>query len=123
MTGNTSQCEGDYLVNENIIVVNIHYRLGIFGRTLKIKSSLIRKFISNYISGFLCTHDEEAYGNAGLKDQVLGLKWIYNNIQGFGGDKQRITLMGYSSGSASINYLQLINATEGMNEIAKNNYY
>lgn len=40
----------------------------------------------------------EYNGNAGMKDQVLAIKWVNENIKQFGGDKNRITLMGHSSG-------------------------
>jgi len=35
--------------------------------------------------GFLSTGDDAASGNWGMKDQVLALKWIQQNIQNFGG--------------------------------------
>lgn len=41
----------DYFLKENVIVVTINYRLGVFG--------------------FLSAPDKGIYGNMGLKDQVI----------------------------------------------------
>lgn len=68
----------DLLIEENVIFVTVNYRVGPFG--------------------FLSLGTREYSGNMGLKDIRLALKWIYNNIEHFGGDKTRITINGGSSG-------------------------
>ncbi|XP_023311382.1 bile salt-activated lipase isoform X1 [Anoplophora glabripennis] len=75
----------DLLLDQDVIIVGLHYRVGIFG--------------------FLSTGDLVVPGNNGLKDQILGLRWIKENIERFGGDPDNITIFGQSAGSASIGYL------------------
>ena len=41
-------------------------------------------------------------GNYGLQDMVFGLKWIHEHIADFGGDPDKITIMGQSTGAMSI---------------------
>ncbi len=42
--------------------------------------------------GFLLTglEDGQASGNFGILDQKMALKWVYNNIEAFGGDNQKV---------------------------------
>ena len=51
--------------------------------------------------GFMTTLDEHLPGNYGFLDMVESLKWINENIQFFGGDPDKVTVGGYSTGGAS----------------------
>lgn len=82
----------DYLLDKDVILVTINYRIGVFG--------------------FLSTGDEEAPGNFALKDQKLALQWIQVNILAFGGDPKQVTLFGQSAGATSIHFHALVNYKE-----------
>jgi len=72
----------DYLLDQQVVLVTVNYRLGPFG--------------------FFTTGDGSASGNYGLHDQTLALQWVKDNIAVFGGDPERVTIFGESAGGASI---------------------
>jgi carboxylesterase type B len=68
-------------------------------------------------TGFLSLENEEVPGNAGLKDQVMALRWVQQNIKQFGGDPGNVTLFGQSAGGVSVQYHMLSPMSKGMNNL------
>jgi len=86
--------------NPDIVIVSFNYRLGIFG------------FID-----FAEIPGGEAYpdaANLGLLDQIAALKWVRENIAAFGGDPDKITVMGFESGATSICLLAACEEAKGL---------
>jgi para-nitrobenzyl esterase len=72
-----------------MVVVTINYRLGAFG------------FLSH---SKLSTEsaDHPTSGNYGMEDQRAALKWVRDNIAGFGGNPGNITIYGESAGAGAV---------------------
>lgn len=92
--GNSSLYSPVLLLRENVIVVTLNYRVGVYG--------------------FLSTSDLSSPGNYGLKDQLIALKWVQANIVKFGGDPGKVTIFGESAGSASVGFHLLSNQAKGL---------
>ncbi|KYM81026.1 Neuroligin-1 [Atta colombica] len=69
-----------------LIVVSINFRLGVLG------------FLKTGSKG-------SAQGNYGLMDLVAGLHWLRENLGAFGGDPERLALLGHGTGAALANFL------------------
>ena len=57
--------------------------------------------------GFMCLPSDEAAGNMGMMDMIMGLQWVQDYIAHFGGDPNRVTIFGQSAGGASVSHLML----------------
>ena len=75
-----------------IVMVTINYRLNAF-------------------SGAIGDGHE---GNYGLQDQICALQWIRRNIAAFGGDPDKVTIMGESAGAMSVQNLVFSPMTKGL---------
>ena len=83
--------------NPDVIVVSAAYRLGVLG------------FL--HLSHLPDGKDYPDAQNLGLMDQLMALKWVHENIAGFGGDPANVTIMGESAGGGSVTQLSLINGS------------
>lgn len=79
---------GATLAGRGVVVVSLNYRLGVFGF-----------FAYPALSAESPHH---ASGNYGQMDQVSALRWVRRNISRFGGDPNRVTIAGQSSGALDI---------------------
>lgn len=68
-----------------IIFINIQYRLGAFG-----------------FAGGKKYVEEGGAQNVGLLDSRMALEWIQKNIGAFGGDAEKVTILGGSAGGGSV---------------------
>ncbi|MBQ1476672.1 MAG: carboxylesterase family protein, partial [Erysipelotrichaceae bacterium] len=82
---------GEGLAKKGVLVVNLGYRLGVFGF-----------FADEELAAESAHHTT---GNYGLLDMIKALEWVRDNIASFGGDPDNVTLAGESAGSASVSAL------------------
>jgi len=88
----------NFVRNGDVVVVSINYRLGALG-------------------WLELNHLDPAYatsGNNGLLDQIAALRWVRDNIAGFGGDPADVTIFGESAGAMSVGTLLGTPAAAGL---------
>lgn len=89
--------DGQYFVRnlpegEDCVLVSINYRLTFMG-----SADL------SVLDGYTDDYKESRCLNK--LDQMQALKWVSENIEAWGGDKDNVTIMGQSSGSAAVHLL------------------
>ncbi|NLC97084.1 MAG: carboxylesterase family protein [Erysipelotrichaceae bacterium] len=88
-TGHAQEISGkSFVSNHDAIYVSVNYRLGVLG--------------FNPLSALKKGSDEENSGNFGLLDIAFALDWVKNNIENFGGQKDNITVAGFSAGGRDV---------------------
>jgi len=60
------------------------------------------------------TYGDDSAGNLGERDQREALQWVKANIRAFGGDPQRVTLVGHSSGAFAATFHLYSPASHGL---------
>ena len=83
-----------------IVVVTANYRLGPLG------------FLA--LPALTAESPHHSSGNYGLLDQIAALRWVRDNISHFGGDSERVTVMGQSAGAVDICLLMTAPQAQGL---------
>jgi len=100
-TGTYEMYNGARLSAEgDVVVVTINYRIGHLG------------FLA--LPELAAEHPEGSNGNYGMMDQIKALQWVHDNILGFGGNPDNVTVFGQSAGGISICALLVSPLSEGL---------
>jgi para-nitrobenzyl esterase len=91
VTGHYASPSGANLAKKGIVFVSIAYRTGALG------------FLA--LPELSKESERGVSGNYGLMDQILALKWIKQNIAAFGGDPNKVTIIGESAGAIAVSML------------------
>lgn len=91
---------GEQLAKKGIIVVTFNFRLGILG-------GMGHPQLTAESPHKVC-------GNYGMLDMIAALKWVNENISSLGGDPQKVTLCGQSSGCMAMHYLMTSPLAKGL---------
>lgn len=83
----------------DVVVVSFNHRLNILG------------FL--YLAELAESRYPES-GNVGMLDVVAALEWVRDNIAGFGGDPDNVTVFGQSGGGFKISMLMAMPAAQGL---------
>ncbi len=100
--GNGSEIfyNSDSLPERGCVLVTINYRLGLLGF-----------FAHPELSA---ESPAGTSGNYGLADQIAALEWVRDNISGFGGDPDNVTIFGESAGGQAVLNLMTSPAARGL---------
>ena len=91
---------GESLARDGVVVINMGYRLGVFGY-----------FADEELANESANHTT---GNYGLLDQIKALEWVKENVESFGGDPDNITVSGESAGAASVSAICVSPLAKGL---------
>jgi para-nitrobenzyl esterase len=102
MEGSNSEIGGEgynLAHGRDMVVVSPNYRVGALGYL--------------YL-GHILGEEYAASGSSGLLDQILALEWVRDNISFFGGDPNRVTIIGQSAGGKSVANLMISPRASGL---------
>lgn len=86
--------------HDDVVVVSMNYRLGMFG-----------EIDFSKVEGGENFPDSK---NLSLMDQIQGLRWVQENIENFGGDPDNVTIFGESAGGAYVSLLACSEPAQGL---------
>ena len=98
VAGSANEYDGSVLARQgDVVVVTVNSRLGPFGFLD------LSHFGVDYVGS----------ASNGIRDQILALRWISENIEDYGGDPANVTIVGQSSGGSSVLGLLACPAADG----------
>ena len=101
VAGSANEYDGSVLAEQGDVVgVTVNSRLGVFGF-----------FDWSYFGSAY-----EGSASNGIRDQILALQWLRENIEDYGGDPGNVTIFGQSSGGSSVLALLAAPAADGLND-------
>lgn len=92
--------DGSNLAERGAVIVTANYRLGAMG------------FLAH--PALTSESEQNTSGMYGIQDQLEVLQWVQNNIKGFGGDPNRVTIFGQSAGGTDVCILMSSPLAEGL---------
>jgi len=92
--------DGSAFAEKGVVLVSVNYRMNAFG------------FMAH--PALSAESERGASGNYGILDHIAALEWVRDNISGFGGDPENVTIFGESAGGASIYALLATPLAEGL---------
>lgn len=99
-SGSSDMYDGSVLAKKgDVVIVTINYRLGPLGLL----------YFKNIAKG-----NDVFENNLAIKDQIMALRWVHDNIASFGGDPDMVTIFGESAGARSVIALIGAPATKGL---------
>ena len=99
-SGGIASYDGTALAKRGLVVVNVNFRLGVFG------------YLAS--SALEAESPHHSAGDYAMADQVAALRWVQQNIAAVGGDPQRVTVAGQSAGAESVAELLASPAAKGL---------
>jgi para-nitrobenzyl esterase len=99
-SGSLPSFDGTALARHGVVVVTINYRLGPLGF---LALPALDAESPNHVSG-----------NYGLLDMIAALRWVRDDIAGFGGDAGNVTIFGQSAGALGVNAMMASPLAHGL---------
>lgn len=101
ITGGTSPAiyDGSAFARDGVVFVSFNYRVGRFG------------FFSHPA---LSAEAGKPVGNFAMEDMVAALKWVRTNVASFGGDPDKVTIIGESAGGTAVINLMTMPSARGL---------
>ncbi len=99
-SGDEVRHDGSVLASKGVVVVTLTYRLGVLG------------FLAH--PDLTKESPHHASGNYALLDQIAALRWVHDNIAGFGGNPANVTIFGESAGSFAVSAMMASPLARGL---------